>query len=214
MSLEKSKDGFIWAATNQGALVQIDEATLLGWQLNLPHVVRVFVDSRDRVWASTDHGLFLNESRHGRAKIRLADGAASGSRTIEDMAEDSKGRIWAISSEYLLRFDAPNWTRVDISMAKLGHHMEDLAIDKSDGLWINGNGGGIVRFQLRTVKCHNGEVLCFYARRAITNFLSPVAIDVVQRIRRIHIALFGVVAFGIDQAPRPASGKAESGRQA
>ncbi len=64
----------------------------------------------------------------------------SGSQEIQDMAEDSEGRIWAISLEYLFRFDDPNWTRVDISMAKLGHHLSDLAIDKSGGLWINGSG--------------------------------------------------------------------------
>jgi signal transduction histidine kinase/CheY-like chemotaxis protein/ligand-binding sensor domain-containing protein len=172
MSLEKSKDGFIWAATNQGGLVQIDEATLHGWQLNLPHVLRVFVDSHDRVWASTDHGLFLNESRHGQAEFHLADGAASGSRSIADMAEDSKGRIWAISSEYLLRFDAPNWTRVDISMAKLGHHLEDLAIDKSDGLWINGNGAGVVRFQVR-----NGNVTGFTTPHLNSNEVVFLRVD-------------------------------------
>ena len=76
------------------------------------------------------------------------------------MAEDSKGRIWAISEESLFRFDAPNWTRVDISMAKLGHHLEDLAIDKSGGLWINGNGRGAARFQLQ-----NGNDRGLYACR-------------------------------------------------
>jgi signal transduction histidine kinase/CheY-like chemotaxis protein/ligand-binding sensor domain-containing protein len=172
MSLEKSKDGFIWAASNQGGLVQIDEATLHGWQLSLPHVSHVFVDSRDRVWASTDHGLFLSERRHGRAEFHLADSAASGSRRIEDMAEDSTGRIWAISSEFLFRFDVPNWTRVDISMAKLGHHLEDLAIDKSGGLWINGNGGGAARFQLR-----NGDIAGFTTPRLSSNEVVFMRVD-------------------------------------
>lgn len=172
MSLEKSKDGFIWAASNQGGLVQIDEATLHGWQLSLPHVSHVFVDSRDRVWASTDHGLFLSERRHGRAEFHLADGAASGSRRIEDMAEDSTGRIWAISSEFLFRFDVPNWTRVDISMAKLGHHLEDLAIDKSGALWINGNGGGAARFQLR-----NGDIASFTTPRLSSNEVVFMRVD-------------------------------------
>ena len=72
LSLEKSKDGFLWAATYQGKLVQIDEATLHGWQLDLPQVSHVFVDSRDRVWASTNQGLFLSERRHGRAEFHLA----------------------------------------------------------------------------------------------------------------------------------------------
>ena len=149
MSLEKSKDGFIWAATYEGKLIQIDEATLHGWQHNLPHVSHVFVDSHDRVWASTDQGLYLNEHRHGRAEFHLAPGAAAVSGRIADMTEDSKGRLWAVSADDLFRFDDPVWTRLDISGAKLGHHLEDLAIDKSGGLWINCNGTGVARFQLQ-----------------------------------------------------------------
>ena len=149
LSLEKSKDGFLWAATNQGKLVQIDEATLHGWELSLPLVLRVFVDSRDRVWASTDQGLFVSERRHGRAAFHLAVDPVFGGERIEDMAQDGDGRIWAISDEHLFRFDANTWTRADISAAKLGHHLEDLAVDRSGGLWINGSGEGVARFQLR-----------------------------------------------------------------
>jgi len=156
MSLEKSKDGFLWAATNQGGLVQIDQATLHGWQLNLPRVSHVFVDSHDRVWASTGKGLFLSERRHGRAEFHPASSLAIGNRTIADMAEDTKGRIWAVSAEELFRFDGFSWTRVDISAAKLGHHIADLAIDKTGDLWVNGSGTGVARFQLR-----NGAIAGF-----------------------------------------------------
>jgi signal transduction histidine kinase/CheY-like chemotaxis protein len=41
---------------------------------------------------------------------------------------------------------------VDISEAKLGHNLEDLAIDKSGGVWINGIDGGVARFELRDGK--------------------------------------------------------------
>jgi ligand-binding sensor domain-containing protein len=113
LSLEKSKDGFLWAATYQGRLIQIDDRTLHGWQLSLPSVSHVFVDSRDRVWASTAHGLFISEQRHGRAEFHLAANVAPAGQRIQDMAEDSSGRIWAISDESLFRFDDPNWTRMD-----------------------------------------------------------------------------------------------------
>jgi signal transduction histidine kinase/CheY-like chemotaxis protein/ligand-binding sensor domain-containing protein len=172
MSLERSKDGFIWAATYEGKLVQIDEATLHGWQVSLPHVSHVFVDSRDRVWASTDKGLFLNEDRHGRAEFHPSDSAAFGSRKITDMVEDSKGRIWAVAEEYLFRFDAPNWTRLDIAKAKLGRHLEDLAIDKSGELWINGSGVGVARFQLR-----NGDITGFTTPRLSSNEVVFVRVD-------------------------------------
>jgi signal transduction histidine kinase/CheY-like chemotaxis protein/ligand-binding sensor domain-containing protein len=172
MSLEKSKDGFIWAATYEGKLVQIEEETLYGWQLDLPHVSHVFVDSRDRVWAATDEGLFLSERRHGRTEFHQVKSAALGSRAIEDMAEDSKGRIWAVSAEDLFRFDAPNWTRVDISMAKLGNHLADLAIDKSGALWINGSGTGVARFQLR-----NGNIAGFTTPRLSSNEVVFLRVD-------------------------------------
>jgi signal transduction histidine kinase/ActR/RegA family two-component response regulator/streptogramin lyase len=152
LSLEKSKDGFIWAATFEGKLVQIDQATLRGWQLSLPHVSHVFVDSRDRVWAATSKGLFLSESRHGRAEFHLADTATSASQEIQDMAEDSKGRIWGVSGDSLFRSEAQNWTRLDISSAKLGNHLHDVTIDKTDGLWVTGAGTGVARFQLQDGK--------------------------------------------------------------
>ena len=148
LSLAESKDGYLWAATNQGTLVQIDEATLHGWQLSLPPVSHVFVDSRDRVWVATAGGLFTSQRRGGRAEFQLSNSAGFQGEKIQDMAEDGQNRIWAISDEHLFRFDDPGWTRLDISMAKLGQHLSDLATEPSGALWINGNGGA-GRFRLR-----------------------------------------------------------------
>jgi signal transduction histidine kinase/CheY-like chemotaxis protein/ligand-binding sensor domain-containing protein len=177
MSLEKSKDGFVWAATFGGSLIQIEERTLHGWQLNLPHVSHVFVDSSDRVWAATDEGLYLSERRHGRAEFHLTGrlgsaSLASGRQKVQDMAEDSAGRIWAISEEYLFRFDSPNWTRIDISRAKLGYHLEDLAIDKSGAVWIDGGGAGVARFQLQ-----NGNIAGFTKPRLSSNEVVFLSVD-------------------------------------
>lgn len=149
LSLGHSKDGFLWAATNQGKLIEIDERTLQGWQIPLPKVSHVFVDSHDRVWALSEKGLFVNERRHGRAVFRLEDPSLSDARHLEDMAEDAHGQLWGISEQHLFRFDAPNWTRVDISAAKLGNHLEDLRFDRTGALWINATGVGVARFQLR-----------------------------------------------------------------
>jgi signal transduction histidine kinase/ligand-binding sensor domain-containing protein len=168
LSLERSKDGFLWAATFQGKLVQIDVATLHGWQLDLPNISRAFVDSHDRVWASGSAGLFLNERRQGRAEFHLL----ANSPKITDMAEDSKGQIWAISSENLFRFDDPNWTQLDISKARLGHHLVDLSIDKSGALWINGNGGGVAQFQQQA-----GKITGFTPPRLSSNEVVFLRVD-------------------------------------
>jgi signal transduction histidine kinase/ligand-binding sensor domain-containing protein/ActR/RegA family two-component response regulator len=148
LSIAESKDGFLWAATNQGTLVQIDERTLDGWQVSLPAVSHVFVDSADRVWAATARGLFLNQRRRGKAQFHPAEPDPLRGQRIADMAQDSAGRIWAITEEHLFRFDAPRWTRIDISAAKLGRHLSDLAFEPSGALWINGSEGA-ARFEVR-----------------------------------------------------------------
>ncbi|HEX4228205.1 MAG TPA: two-component regulator propeller domain-containing protein [Bryobacteraceae bacterium] len=171
LSLAKSEDGFIWAATNERKLVQIDEGTLHGWQLSLPPVSHVFVDSRDRVWAATPDGFFVRDGL-GRAAFHRAGGTVPGNQRIVDMQEDSSGRMWALSEENLFRFDAPNWTRLDISAAKLGRNLEDLAIDKSGSVWINGIGGGVARFELR-----NGNIAGFTKPHLSSNEVVFLRVD-------------------------------------
>ena len=146
LSMAKSADGLLWAATNQGKLIKIDERTLHGRQLNLPFVMHVFVDSSDRVWASTEQGLLVNQPNRG--EFQKADAPPGGER-IQDMAEDAQHRIWAITEEHLFRWDPPDWTRLDISQAKLGNHLEDLVIDREGTLWINGTPGRAARFRLK-----------------------------------------------------------------
>lgn len=65
---------------------------------------------------------------------------------------------------------------------------------------------GGIQLEARAVGWDNCEQLRFRARGTVPNFPIPVTIDVEQRVCWIHIALSGVVAFRIDQAPRPASG--------
>ncbi|HEX5228549.1 MAG TPA: two-component regulator propeller domain-containing protein [Bryobacteraceae bacterium] len=150
--LAESKDGFLWAATSRNKLVQIDIRTLHGRQWTLPPVFAVFADSRDRVWASTGAGLYVSEPAHGSRAFHLADASLSGNQRIASMAEGADGQVWAISAESLFRYDAPHWTHIDISTAKLGGHLDDLTVDHAGALWITGNGAGAARFRFRDGK--------------------------------------------------------------
>lgn len=170
--LAESKDGFLWAASSRNKLVQIDIRTLHGRQVNLPPVFNVFADSRDRVWASTAAGLYVSEPSRGTRAFELADASLSGNRRIAGMAEDPNGRIWAISPESLFLFDASHWKRIDISTAKLGGHLDDLAIDRSGALWITGNGAGAARFRFR-----DGKLSDITAPRLASNGIVFLQVD-------------------------------------
>ncbi|HEY3938543.1 MAG TPA: ATP-binding protein [Bryobacteraceae bacterium] len=164
LSLERSKDGFLWAATSEGHLIQISEKTLQGRQLDLPRVRRVFADSQDRVWAATQNGLYVSESRRDGVGFRLVQDAALRSHTLVDLAEDATGALWAISGTGVFHYDGERWTFFDVSQAHLGHHLADIAIDRSGALWIDGIGAGAARF---TVK--NGQITGFSRPRLFSN---------------------------------------------
>jgi signal transduction histidine kinase/CheY-like chemotaxis protein/ligand-binding sensor domain-containing protein len=164
LSLERSKDGFLWAATSEGRLFEINEKTLQGRQLDLPRVRRVFADSQDRVWAATQDGLYMSESRRDGVGFRVVPDAALGSHQLVDLAEDATGALWAISRTGVFHYDGERWTSFDVSQARLGHHLADIAIDHSGALWIDGIGAGAARF---TVK--NGRISGFSRPRLLSN---------------------------------------------
>ncbi len=117
-------------------------------------------------------GLYLSETRRGRAEFHRAANAMIGSLKIADMTEDSAGRLWAISDRDVFRFDGANWTRFDVSLAKLGHHLADIAIDKSGALWIDAVGEGAVRFQVK-----NGNLAGFTKPRLFSNEVVFLRVD-------------------------------------
>jgi len=143
-SLAESKDGYIWAGTLSGHLVQIDVKTLKGRQSRFSSIARILVDSQDRVWLATATGLLVAQAGRTR-KFCSAPGDPFRKINVEDVAEDRTGGIWAISDQDLLRFNGAEWTRVDISRAKLGHHLSDMNFDGAGRLWIDSTNEGAAR---------------------------------------------------------------------
>lgn len=146
-SLAESKDGFIWAATASGHLLQIDNRSLRAKQLNFDSISRVLVDSKDRVWIATSSGLFVAEPGRIRRFHPVQDPLVR-RQNFPDIAEDSQGRILAISDRELFRFDSSAWSLIDVSAAQLGSHLADVSVDRSGDVWIDGVGNGAARLRI------------------------------------------------------------------
>ncbi len=170
-SLSESKDGFIWAATASGRLLQIDGASLHASKFNFDSISRVLVDSKDRVWVATLTGLFVAEPGHGRRFHRVAN-PLLGRQNFPDITEDNQGRIWAISDRELFRLDDSGWSLIDVSMAQLGTHLADVTADHSGDIWVDGVENGVARLRIAGTK-----VVDFYRPRLASNEVLFIGAD-------------------------------------
>lgn len=146
-SLAESKDGYVWAGTLSGHLVQIDVNTLRSQQSTFSSIARVLVDSQDRVWLATATGLLVSPPGRIRRFSAVA-GDPFGRINVADVTEDREGAIWAISDQNLFRFNGSEWSWVDISRTRLGHPLSDLMFDHAGHLWIDSINGGAARLTI------------------------------------------------------------------
>jgi signal transduction histidine kinase/ligand-binding sensor domain-containing protein/CheY-like chemotaxis protein len=148
MQIGESKDGFLWAGTAVGRVIQIDSATLQGKQFNFTDVLRIFVDSHDRVWAGTANGLFVNEGTRGTRRFRQIDDAFVPHKKIYDLAETPDGRLWVAASDAFYTLDSSGWKRNAFSPKQLEGQLNDLIVDKAGNLWVDGGFAGADRLRL------------------------------------------------------------------
>ncbi len=147
-SLAESSDGHVWLGTGAGDLIGIDEKTLMASQVHLAPVFRVIVDSRNHVWAATSHGLFVGIQQGASRQFRAVRNSVLATANVPDVTRGNVGQIWAISDRDLFRFDGAGWTRFDLTRAKLGPHLGDVAVSRSDDVWVEGIGYGAARLRV------------------------------------------------------------------
>jgi signal transduction histidine kinase/ActR/RegA family two-component response regulator len=147
-SLAESRDGHVWIATADGELVEVDERHATARRYKLPSIARVLVDAKDRVWVATAKGLFNAAAQSGRRQFHSVGNPVLTSANVPDVASARTGEIWAITNRDLFRFDGRDWKGFDVSSAKLGPHLADLAVDKLGAIWLEGIGYGAARVTL------------------------------------------------------------------
>ena len=147
-SFAESQDGHLWIGTGNGDLIEVDEKNFSTRRFQVPAVTRVLVDSKNRVWAATSKGLFLGSDAAGSRRFAPVPYAPLASGNVPDVALGREGQVWAISDRDLFRFDAGKWTHFDVSFAKLGSDLDDIAIDHPGNIWLEGVGYGAARLEV------------------------------------------------------------------
>jgi signal transduction histidine kinase/CheY-like chemotaxis protein/ligand-binding sensor domain-containing protein len=148
-SIAESRDGVIWIGTGEGYLIRVDEKSMRATQQQMDPISRVIVDANDQVWVASKTGLFKSEgSGLGRTFQRVQNDVLN-EQAFHDIQQGPDGRLWALSETDLYCFSGGRWARVDISSAHMGFHLEDVAIDHSGVVWLDGVEAGAVRLTMK-----------------------------------------------------------------
>ena len=105
------------------------------------YVLAVLVDSEGNVWAGSEGGGLLCNTRDHGWRIDEAFSEAGGTNVFA-LCEDSNKRIWAGTLDHgVCVWDGVRWTRFSIEEGLQGSHVYALAADRKDGVWIATDAG-------------------------------------------------------------------------
>ncbi|MBL7803400.1 MAG: helix-turn-helix domain-containing protein [Saprospiraceae bacterium] len=141
-SIIQTRDGFMWFATLDG-LNRYDGNSFKVYRndpqnpnsLNSDFVLELLEDSRGVLWVITDRGPNLFDPATGNFyQPEISKNLAfSGSNPLRNFREDHLGRLWALTSTQLVRFDIPHDALTPEQMAKTAQLQADLISDGSLG---------------------------------------------------------------------------------
>lgn len=105
------------------------------------YVLAVLLDSEGNVWAGSESGGLLCNTRDHGWRIDEAFSEAGGTNVFA-LCEDSNKRIWAGTLDHgVCVWDGVRWTRFSIEEGLQGSHVYALAADRKDGVWIATDAG-------------------------------------------------------------------------
>ncbi|WP_090361065.1 EAL domain-containing protein [Ferrimonas sediminum] len=111
------------------------------WDSGQGTLTTLFVDRQQRLWLASTRGLYLY--RHGQFELLDAVG-----RSVRDMAQDSQGNLWVLSTAGLHRVEPDTLAVTSIGRGSQvfdgNSSMHKLVIDDHDQLWIATLNDGLV----------------------------------------------------------------------
>ncbi len=156
--IDVERDGSLTVATLPGNILRLDPKTgdaVETAKMSEP-IHRAFVDSADRLFLETFHGLYLSEpggkaggGRVAPHRIPAADALAGDSPQVGASCESPDGADWFAVGNRLLRFKGGQWSAPAIvGMSKQNGNMLALACAGDGTLWFIGALGDTWRLTL------------------------------------------------------------------
>ncbi|MCC7505848.1 MAG: helix-turn-helix domain-containing protein [Saprospiraceae bacterium] len=162
-SIIQTRDGFMWFATLDG-LNRYDGNSFKVYRnnpqnpnsLNSDFVLELLEDSRGVLWVITDRGPNLFDPATGNFyQPEISKNLSfSGSNPLRNFREDHLGRLWALTSTQLVRFDIPHDALTPEQMARNAKILVDFVTEQrlgelynlcpvGDELWLLAENGNV-----------------------------------------------------------------------
>ena len=148
-SLVPTRDGYLWVQTADRKLLRLDPRTHRIKRIHFEAVNQVFADTRDRLWALTDNGLFASEGS-GAARTFSASCRPPGVTGADfvRMTEPGDGRLWFLTARDLWNLKDGAWSRFSLEKLHLGRSLSELAVEPSGTVWVGSDDSGVSRLTL------------------------------------------------------------------
>jgi signal transduction histidine kinase/ligand-binding sensor domain-containing protein/CheY-like chemotaxis protein/AraC-like DNA-binding protein len=164
-SIVKDAHGDIWIATFTGGINRYSPSTQRFKQYRCVNPLTnfenksawlLYIDRDGQLWATTFANGKLYRLNRSTDQFEMFD---DGCNDLLSMAEDVDGTLWAGNFQYLLRIDKHS-RKVDYF--DIGKPVRAIHPDKSGGLWLGTEGGGLVFFKEDKIvsRFADGEGLC------------------------------------------------------
>jgi signal transduction histidine kinase/CheY-like chemotaxis protein/streptogramin lyase len=142
-AIVSSADSAIWVGSSPGGVSHLDPRTgrarsfTLGETAEDNSVTGIVIDSAQRLWVTTQAGLFRSTPLDKSAKFeRQILPLSSGLETFGQVLIDSKGAVWFAGSLGLLRMDRGQWTRFTVKDGLLSDAVDTLAETPDGSIWL------------------------------------------------------------------------------
>jgi ligand-binding sensor domain-containing protein len=93
-------------------------------------------DLKGQIWVSSPEGIYV-KSPNDEWTIYTNESLNLGDRWIDDIAVDSKGRIWAVSLYNLLVFDGTKWQSFKPEVVGAQYWGDAIGFDRHGNAWVS-----------------------------------------------------------------------------
>lgn len=150
LGITQDLQGNIWACSGSGVLIRVDANTLQPrrWLPDVPGAHQIFADSQDRLWISTEQGLYEIDNARTSTTAHKIDFPGRAAGDIYRVAEDHHGVIWAAGENGLFYLGNTTWNRVDLQNAQLQGQISDVDVAPDNSLWVVNDFSKVVHLHL------------------------------------------------------------------
>ncbi len=142
-ALAVGSDGHVWTGSRPGGLARVDPKSGMVDRISRERgfsgdrVNSVFLDSGNRLWVSTEEGLFRSGDLREQARFeRLWPPGASESEVFFQCLEAGSGVVWVGSTRGLRRWDGRRWKHYTSRDGLSSDQVSYLAEDRRGNLWL------------------------------------------------------------------------------